>query len=251
MKRAKIIGLIVIILIGICFIYKLSMLNKYKTSEISIDFSKIFNEKLNIEPTHDYDFKTLEYGNLSFKNVFDGYSINESNPSLNVKYANEEVESYYGVSIEKQYIKKLTLDSLKLYSDNANDSKSEDIDFKSFLDSENIKDDIDFINYIKNNDLKNNVFTNINKMKINHLINNFIQVSFLEFDNIVLLDGSIKGYIFNTNNGIKEIHILNDDLQYVITLFGEEITSNNFIKELLSTVKFSQNSFLINFKDRM
>ena len=58
-------------------------------------------------------------------------------------------------------------------------------------------------------------------------------------DKILYENGDkIKGYIINTAS-IKEIHLLNKDNQYIITLSGNELTNIEFIKELLETISFN------------
>ena len=47
-----------------------------------------------------------------------------------------------------------------------------------------------------------------------------------------------KEYEHNFKAYVKEIHLLNNDIQYIITLSGDKITNDKFIIELLKTVKF-------------
>ena len=53
----------------------------------------------------------------------------------------------------------------------------------------------------------------------------------------------IKGYIYNiltdVDVPIREVHIIIENKQYIVLLAGTEITSNDFIEELLSTVKYN------------
>ena len=53
-----------------------------------------------------------------------------------------------------------------------------------------------------------------------------------------MIDGKIQGYIINTNNSIKEIHVLNGKTQYIILLSGEIITNKEFINDLLESITF-------------
>lgn len=205
----------------------------------------MFNETLTINNRIEVDKnKVLKIEELSIKNYFTDYKENKNNPELKVKYDdNGEIESFYTISSTKQYIKMLNLNSLNLYSDN--EEKEYDFsttkDMNLFLKNNKIKNDIDYLNYIKNNYfIKNNIFTSTKTIKNNYLINTFVEVAFPEFESIILINGRIDGYIINLKNiNTKEIHILNNNDQYIITLSGDKITNDDFIIELLNTVSFN------------
>ena len=79
---------------------------------------------------------------------------------------------------------------------------------------------------------------NTETIKNNFLINSFVEVTLPDFKNITLIDGRISGYIINVpSTKAKEIHILDNDVQYIITLSGDSITNSDFIMELLETIK--------------
>ncbi len=138
----------------------------------------------------------------------------------------------------------LNTNSFELFSDNKENDISYETEknMKEFLDKNNIKDDVDLLNYIKKNYyFKNNIFTCTKTMRNNYIFNSLILVAFPEFKNITLVNGSIRGYIINTasSQNIKEIHLLYNNSQYIITLFGEDITNDDFVKELITSISFS------------
>ena len=244
MKDKKIIKIVIlaIILLLLLLVYKIIMLNKYKSDKVEIDSSSIFNETLTI--THSLDdsaSQKIKMDGLIIKDYFTGYEKSED-VDYYIKYDDaREVESYYYISSSKQYIELLNADSFVLYAEGDDSQKSFDTEsnMKAILEKENIKNDVDFLKYIKENYyLKNNIFTCTKTMRNNFLINTFVEVSLPYFKNIVLLDGSVNGYIMNLNNNIREIHLLNGDKQYIILLSGDELISNEFITQLLSTVEF-------------
>lgn len=241
----------IVIIVGLLLIaflvYKLVMLNKYKSDYVAINTNSIFNEILDVTIQQETgNYKTLSFNGLSIQDFFDGYEKSKGNASLNVKYnENGQVISFYSISSINQYIKMMSLDALTLSNDHDNDKLSDnktEKNMKLFFEKAKIENDVDYLNYIKNNYyIQNNIFTDVNTMRNNYLLNTFVQVALPEFENIILIDGKITGYIINMkNSNIKEIHILNNDIQYIIVLGGDELTSNEFVKKLLSTVRFSK-----------
>jgi hypothetical protein len=69
------------------------------------------------------------------------------------------------------------------------------------------------------------------------MINEFATISLPIFESIELLSNNY-GYIINIKDGLKEIHLLHDDNQYIITLGGNDLTSEAFINSLISTIVF-------------
>ena len=238
----KVLFSLLIILLFICFIvYKFVMLQKYKAEYIAINNNKIFNEIMDIEYKEDNNIILFE--DMLYFDCFFGYA-NKENTSFKVKYnENSEVSSFYNIVKEKQYITILNINSFKLISNEENVNYSTDKNMQELLDDNQIKDDIDLMKYIKEHYyLKSNLFTTTKTMKNNFIINQFIQVSFPEFESVTLIKGDkIKGYILNIKStiNIKEIHLLYNDNQYIITLAGNEITDTSFIKSLLESISFN------------
>lgn len=218
------------------------MLNKYSSERVEIDTNTIFNEKITVNSTISLNNEEiLKIDEMSIKNYFTDYENGNNNSNLKVKYNdNGEVISFYSVSSTEQYIELLSINSFKLYSDSDyNMVNVLDEDINKFFKENKIENDIDFLNYIKNNYyLENNIFSSVKTMKNNYLVNTFVQVTFPEFKNIILIDGVIDGYIFNMKNDIREIHIMNRNKTYTIVLSGDEITNDEFISQLLQSVNF-------------
>ena len=233
--KIKITILILLILTGF-IIYKFIMLQKYNVEEISINTSAIFNEKLNIKNNSINDKK---YKSMSYKDYFIGYVIKEET-DFKVKYDEKnEVSSFYNIIKDKQYTNLLNNNSFTIFSDKNNSNFSTEKYMKDYLNSNNIKDDIDLLKYIKDNYyLKNSLFTSTSVMKGNYIINSFTQITLPEFNSITLIDGDLKGYIINAKT-IKEIHLLYNNDQYIITLAGDELINNEFINKLLESIMFN------------
>ena len=220
--------------------YKLIMLQKYKTDIIAMDNKIIFNETMNIN--YNQSDNNELFDKMTYGNFFTGYNENEN--GINIKYNdNNEVVSFYKIVKDKQYIDVLSVNSYEMFSEdeknNINFETEENM--KKLLDKNNIKDDVDLLKYIKSNYyFKSNIFTCTKTMRNNFILNNLILVAYPEFESITLINGSLKGYIVNTTStaNVKDIHLLHDNNQYIITLSGEEITNVEFINNLLKSISF-------------
>lgn len=239
------IGLLIILLFLGFIIYKFAILQKYKTEKIAIDNKSIFNETMNIN--YNQTNNTIVFEEMVYFDCFSDY-VTEENVAFKVKYnENGEISSFYNIVRQKQYISALNINSFMLMSDNLKDKGEVNYStvksMKNFLNKNQIKDDIDLIKYIKNNYyLNNNLFTPSTTMKNNYIINTFTQVALPEFKSITLINGDeAKGYIINIKSivDIKEIHLLHNDNQYIITLSGYEITNTEFISNLLESINFN------------
>ncbi len=242
MKKKIILIVIFVTLILLGFVgYKLVILHEYQAENSAIDINSIFNEKMHIDNKESND--TIKFEEMSYYNYFADY-VSKENSDFKVKYNdNNEVVSFYNIVKDKQYINVLSLNSFVMSSDNEEDNQNFDTeqDMQELLDKNNIKDDVDLLNYIKNNYyFRSSIFTCNKTIRNNYILNIFVSVAFPEFKNITLIEGSVRGYIINTTStsNVKEIHLLHNNNQYIITLSGQEITNDNFINTLLESIRF-------------
>lgn len=241
-RNFKSISIMALVFVLLCLMaYKFAMLQKYKTENIAINTTSIFNETVNIGYTED---DVITFDEMSYKDYFADY-VDKEGLSFKVKYnENGEISAFYSIIKEKQLINLLNVNSFELATD-GEDSKNDfstEKDMKKFLNNNNIKDDIDLIKYIKDNYyLENKLLTPTKTMRKNYIINSLAQSVFPNFESITLIKSdNIKGYIVNVHSSpLKSIHLLYGDNQYVIALFGEEVTNSEFINNLLETVSFN------------
>lgn len=237
--------IVMVVLMLIILGYKIFILNNYMSQELLINTDKIFNEVITIKKEKEIvDSEILKFEKLSIKNYFKEYVESENNINFKVKYDDEgNVISFYSISKFDQYINLLNLNSFMLYNpaDKKNYNFETEEDMRVYLKKRKIENDVDLLRYVKDNYyIKNNIFMSKKTMKNNFLINSLVEVAMPQFENIVLLNGRVTGYIINMNDSnIKEIHMLYGGEQYILVLSGEEITNNEFINDLLETVKFN------------
>lgn len=203
----KIIVVILCLLLFIC--YKAIMLYKYQYNEIEFDTNRIFNETIIIDRNSEYNGKRIYLDRISFADYFEDYVDVRNEYNTKVKYDNNnKAVAFYSVRKEKQYVNILSNESLEngfnsldgeLVPTSSNTSK--------YLYDHGVRNDIALLKYIKENYyFQSNIFTFTKTMKTNYLLNNFVDNGLLSFNNIVLINGYIDGYIINKN--MKEIHIL-------------------------------------------
>ncbi len=243
MKNKRIIYIIIVILL-VFVIYKVCMLFKYNCNKQEIDTNMIFNETLTINNKLEYG-SFIDVDNISIPNYFEDYV--DSKTDFKVKYdENNKVSSFYLIKSFNQYISILNIKNMEIAEGNGYDERYEydttEENMIKYLNNHNIKSDADLLKYIKENYYFNsNIFTCIKDMRNNYLLNSFVEATLPSYKNIILINGNIDGYIMNVSNEskvIKEIHILKGNKQYIILLGGNEITSDEFIIKLLSSIHF-------------
>ena len=238
----KKIALIIIVLLVIFIGYKGIIMHKYHTDKVDIDTSKIFNETLTIKES-EYEGEYISIDNLSIANYFDEYE--DINGTFKGIYNDEgKVISFYSTGSTNQYIEMLDMKNFEIDIDGTTNYVTTSNRVKKYLDSHKIKNDIDLLRYIKDNYyFKSTIFTRSKNIEVNQILNTFVSVTLPSFKSITLIDGDIKGYIYNISTDvdvpIREVHIIIENKQYIVLLAGTEITSNDFIEELLSTVKYN------------
>lgn len=244
-KNILIIFIVMIVLLLVVLGYKELLLNKYKAQGVIINTNNIFDEVLTISAEVEVtDNEMLKIEKLSIKNNFKEYVESSTNSNLKVKYDSEgKVTSFYSISKANQYINMLNSNSFNLYPDHEEKNYNYETEesMQIYLKKNKIENDIDLLKYIKDKYyIKNNIFMSKETIKNNFLINCLVEVALPEFEEIVLIDGMITGYIINMkNSNAKEIHLLYNEEQYILSLSGEDITNREFIINLLETVKFN------------
>ena len=237
--RRIIVFFVFFLIIGIT--YKGVLLYKCHVDEYNINKEGIFNNTL-IVKHQESDDKLFKFEDIYLRDDFSHFTKNEDT-YLN-RDQNDELISAITLSKSKQYYTMLHDGSL-VFGDGGNDKLFTIKDRDKFLSDNDIHDDIDLYNYVKKHYyLSSNIFDSIKKIKENYMINSFVMAVGLYSDEentttMTLIDGDIKGYIININVLIKEIHILHNDDQYSLLLFGKDFVSDNYIKLLLESIKFA------------
>lgn len=179
--------------------------------------------------------------NYKIRNDFVNYIIErESNVIKYLKNDNNNLISAIYSSKNPQYLDIFSSNDVQIFNmeDNVNYSKQfNSADRKYFLLRNDINDDIDFLEYIKENGNKNNnLLTNKREILEKYALDLFVSTAIPEVNNITIINGDYRGYIFNRDNS-REIHIIRDNQDYVFTMIGKEFQSDEYIIDLFSTLE--------------
>ena len=249
-KKAKIKNIVFISLsiIIIFVLYKSYFLFRYKVEPLKEnEYNEIIsglnnqNEMVIYKKTiNDEEYITLN--DIKIRNDFHKYTFiqNDNNFEGNKFYLYDNqnnIQSSFWVSDLNSLIDVFTNDELDFFG-NVNENKFNSADRKYFLLRNDINNDIDFLNYIKDNYYnKNNLFTSIRNIKENYALNNYIKVILQKMESLTVIKGDYEGYIFNYQNNLREVNILRNNRRYVFTFIGNDITSDNYLIDILSTLE--------------
>jgi len=236
----------IIIFVFLSFvIFKAIILNKYYVEQTS-DSQKII-DGLSMDKTMTIYKKTIsenEYlieENIKIRNDFESFAkIDEVGDTTKYVLRHESddlIASFWiGVS-ELTYINMFASDSIIIFNEK-DSGQFNNSDRKYFLLRNDINDDVDFLKYIKENYYaKSNLFTGIREIKENYALNTFVSIALPNVESTTLITGDYSGYIFNLKNNIREVHILRNDKSYNFMFIGEDYTSDEYIKDILSTLE--------------
>lgn len=240
MKVKKILLILFVIIICIFGIYKFHNYKLYKMEPFYLTF--YFKDSINVK-TVDVKNK-ISYDEMTFKNLFSGFKKGDED-NIFIKYDKKKNPlAYYTIDIYPLFINSLSEESFNFYNTEDKEKKfyTEDNMIK-YLDKHNINTDLDLIKYIKDNfPLGNNIFSSTKTMRNKRLLYVFANISLSSIKAITPIEGDLTGYIveyFGSNN--KDIHLQHKDKQYCINLYGDEITTNEFVYSLLESITFNNN----------
>ncbi len=221
--------------------YKYYLFNKYYIDKVDFNTDGIFDKTVTISHRDDYDLM-YTYEDLNIKDDFTSFYQNED--FFIDKNEFGEVVKAIGFNKMDQYYLMLK-DSAFTVGALEDDYLFTEDDRIRFTGENNIHNDIDLYKYIKENYyLESNIFDSIKRLKEKYIINNFVAILGLASDanvnTITLINGDITGYIINIGEVAKEIHLLHNNEQYMIILQGKDYLDDNYIINLLESVKFYQ-----------
>ena len=220
-------------------VYNVEPIENYETFVKKLEIKdeiKIYKKTIN-----DQDY--LSEFDIKIRNDFKGYTREVDGDTVKYNlYDGDTFKSAVWLGKSNQYIDMFTSDSMSLYIDGGNSlpysGEFTDADRKYFLLKNDINNDLDFLEYIRNNYyIKSNVFTSKRAIKENYAINLFVSVTLPNIQSITLITGDYTGYIFNINEDIREVHILRNDISYFLTFNGDNVNSDEYIQDILSSLE--------------
>ena len=251
-KTALIVVITFILIILMSFIiYKAIILKRYYVPRLNNnDYYRIV-ESLNNQNEFVLYKKTisdddyLSFNNIKIRNDFKDFELETIDDLYSIqkyiRYNDNKIESFFWISNAETYIDYYKSDAIFFVDKEGVDllSTFNKSDRGYLLLRNDINNDIDLFNYIKNNYyINSSILTSRRQILENSSINAFINIFNTPFSSITIINGDYLGYIFNYDNGIKEVNILRNNKRYIFT-FGGTIANDNYIKDLMSTLEIS------------
>lgn len=244
-KKLKITLIVFGFVLIACLIFKIIFLKLHYVEIVDDDVIK----GLSLDKTitvYNNKIEETEYiieDNIKIRNDFKNFQKKEKEGEYDsTKYLfydeSNRLTAAFWVGQMEQYIEFFSTDFLTIYNGN-NNGKFKDEDRKKFLLENEIENDVDFLKYIKEHYYcKSNIFTSFKNIKRNYAINMFVSVVLPSIDSTTIIDGDYLGYIFNIKDNMREVHILKDKKSYIFMFMGDEYTTDEYLKEIISTIEF-------------
>ena len=247
-KRKTIIKTIMLIFITIIIgllIYKTRYIKLYSNQEYDKKYIEDFKAGYSNQKEMTIYKKTIDedeyliFNDIKIRNDFEGFIQEKFNQDSGTYfYLISEDNKQEGMLIAKEYtyIDLFTSEDISFF-DNLLDKKFKSADRKYFLLRNDINNDIDFINYIKDHYHENiSIFASEREIKEKYALNLFIDIVVPKVDSITIINGDYNGYIANLK-GTRSVAILRNDKRYIFSFRGEKYTSDDYIKDILSTLE--------------
>ncbi len=244
MKRKNIILIIIgIFLIAGCYFgYKAFNLYYYKIDDAMITNNLTITDTLTINTEQLEQNQYLTFNNIKIRNDFQEFEILEDVSSEDtIKYSlyneDNEVTSSFWITSENDYTyTEILKTDTTLFT--TNNRKITTANLTDYLEKNKITNDIELLEYLANHkSTTNTIFTSVKKMKENYMLYFLSNIIIPETDGITLIDGDYTGYILNlTTSNAKEVSIIKEDKRYIFTFIHLDYFTDNYIKELLSTI---------------
>lgn len=233
-KETKIMVLIlmfIILIIVFFFCYKGYNLHYYTFTE---EFKKVdISTTLKIKKYDNYN-NILKYEKITIKNIFKDFHL--SRDKYFDKYvlydSNNKIKASFWIGIDKSFVDLLKEDALFYGSL----EKIESGYFRELLTKRSIKDDVSLFKFLeKKSRYKVNIFTSVSDMREIYAAKYLLSILFSESDDISLIEGDYKGYVFNSKV-LKEVSILYNNKRYILTFFGLNYFTDDIILDELNSI---------------
>lgn len=243
MKKKYVILIIIgiVLVIGSYLGYKTYLYFKYipnanKIRNEYIDSLKI-NNKITIETTKLKKDEYLTVNKINIRNDFKNFElsdffVNDENAEGYILKENGEIkEPKTLISLGKNIINILEIANSSEIKDNENKI------ILNFIEENEIKNDYDLLlNIINDKNKKINLFTSKKEMLAYYYKYTSLRL-YPNFKNITLIEGDLNGFILDLKDiSGKEVNLFDGVDKYVITFWNKEYFTDEYIKDLLSTV---------------
>ncbi len=238
MKRHCMIILIGIIgIIGILLVYKIYTVKKYSIEDFKIPNINIL-ESLTISSKKTDDDDYFQVDNIMIQNDFENFKEISDDTDKTKIYGlydeNNELKAAIKFTEYVTYIEGLKDASVMGVS--KPNIKGKDI--TSFMGSHEFNSDFELIKYLSNlKEEEYTIFTSIKRMKDNYIAY-YLANTLLAEGNYKEINGDYTGYLIETEYDTVSVNIIDSDKLYIIEFTKLDYFTEDYIKELISTIKF-------------
>lgn len=239
MKKKNIIiimGATLIALLLLFISYKIYNLYTYNTN--SQKATKIvIGEPVTIKNQKLDENEYLKVKNIMIKNDFEEFKLIRDDADGGFKiYALYDNDNHLKAGI--RFFEYITyVEGLNSEVNIFGDEKVSDNDFVAFMNKHKFKSDFELIEYLANlKDEKMNIFSSTNKIKDNY-IGHYLKNTIFTDGTYKKIIGDYEGYLHESDDTI-EASIINGKQLYIISFYKSDYFTEDYIKELLGTIKF-------------
>ncbi len=241
-KNWLICGILVVVLVvitGIYFAYKLFYLTFYNDNLIGYSFSDIsksykINEVMKIEKQNLDDNEYIHFKNIRIRNDFANFTeekLTDNEYGEYVKYSSRELDSSLTIKTSIPYLNLYYLKEQNFTGDVVKNTTAKDR--IRYLRENNIQNDEELFKFLSNDNYHKNIFTSIKDIKGKYAT--YLMGAMYMSNKIVGIIGDYNGYILEKND-VKEANIIINEKRYVFTFSGEYYSYEN-INSLLNTLR--------------
>lgn len=248
MKKKTKILLIVGVILVVCsyFGYKaFNLLVRYNIDNksdvidsLKINDSKFIQFQQNLKDNQEY----LEFKNIKVRNDFKDFRfLDDVSTDDDLKFRlddeNDNRKAAIMIGVAPTYVEYLKSD-IDVFSDDGANITNDDLDnIKEFLKENGINNDVNLFKYIiEHKDDKNSIFASTKELRNNYIIYYLMHIMLPHNSGVTLIDGTYSGYIFELDNGVKEVNILYYDKRYIFTFIGDDYFNDEYIYDFLGTL---------------
>lgn len=233
MKKKSFTLIFIIIIFVLLLGYKLVNFIIYTPTFINDgDYKKIANgfqikDSITIENIKLNGSEYIEFDNMKFKNIFEGYETNNQDGFLSYVLTDDNNETKYFFSIGRTdtYLN-IVLDEIKQLTES---NRLKKLEFFKGIDN-----DLELFSYIYlTQDYKPKITYRIKNLKKNYYEKMSSYIVLPQIQYITEIKGDLEGYIFNIYNDMFEVNIKNKDNRIAILMSGYD---KEIVKDILNTL---------------
>ena len=235
-KGLLVVLVILVLLIGAYFGYKLYLISYYSDKSLNYSFKEISdayqmnnNITVNTQKLDDKDY--LQFKEIKIKNNFKNFIKNDIDDT-SVIYTNKSNKSQITISINSTYLDFYYLVESDLEGEGVDNKNTTYQDRIDYLKKNNVTNDLELFNFLASNNYKKNVFTSIKDIKGAYAT--YLVAQIMVPQKLTKISGDLKGYI-REKNDIKEVNILKNNKRYMFMLIGDYFTEDK-VNDLLNTI---------------